>query len=947
MLLPPLVFGTLAAAAADAPLAAARKLLLTGKYAEAVEACQALRGDDPAVAIVLARAQEAQGKPAEAIATLAKPRSTAAIEAELARLEFDRGNYEAAQRHVDNALKAEATRPLARWIAAELDRTAGRVEAADKRCRALVRYYNDGDFDDAESLRWIGRAAAQNARWNRLSDQFDFLVNELFPAALKLDPDFWPAHFEAGRLFLEKYNQADATREFQLALRINPNAAEVHAALAAVALEGHNIEEAKRRLDRALELFPTLLEAWLLRADLHWANFHTDAALKILEEKALPLNPRDEATLGRMAACYLVLDGAKAEAPEGRFARLTADVLRENPKAGEFFFTVAELLETRNKQAQAEKYCLKAAELLPRQIGPQAELGLLYMRAGREAEAQRLLDEAFRADPFHVRVNNMLEVLDVLKPMGRRQTKRFVLRFDAERDRLLARYAAEHLEAVHPRLCKLFGYEPPAPSLFEVFSAAKGRSGHEWFSARMTGLPYVGTVAASTGRMVAMTSPGEMRGHSFNWARTLTHEYVHVITLQQTDFNIPHWYTEGLAVWCEDEPLPHEWTEVLTARMAENRLFTLDDINFGFQRPKSESDWTLAYCQAELYVELMLKLGGEDSLRQLLKAYADGQETPQAITSVFKMLQSEFEAKYKDYVRGQITACKLKRPSSRGFKQLIEAHNKQPDDADTAAELAAAYLSRGADKEARKLAEDVLGKTPNHPLATCVIARTKLRALAPKGRGEDAELTAEQLAPIIAMLEPCLDKDGPHATVLALLAGLRLKAKDYRGAAELYGLGRKFDPDNPLWLRSLARVYLAADEQQDLYTVLAELARRDVNDAGIRRQLARIAAGQKDFATAGRWAREVMEIDIMDAESHRLLGESLVHERKLDAAIVEFETAVELQADDSAARFGLADALLQTKQDDKARSALEELLKRSPDYPGAAELLKELKENGK
>ena len=30
--------------------------------------------------------------------------------------------------------------------------------------------------------------------------------------------------------------------------------------------------------------------------------------------------------------------------------------------------------------------------------------------------------------------------------------------------------------------------------------------------------------------------------------RLLSHELVHVITLQQTHFNIPHWFTEGLAV---------------------------------------------------------------------------------------------------------------------------------------------------------------------------------------------------------------------------------------------------------------------------------------------------------------------------------------------------------------------------------------------------------------
>ncbi len=161
---------------------------------------------------------------------------------------------------------------------------------------------------DAESLRWIGLAAAQSARWHRQADQFHFLVNELYPDALQQDPDYWPAHYEAGMLFLEKHNQADAAQEFQAALEINPNAAEVHAAVASLAMEQRDVEKAQASLARALEINPRLLDAWLLKADLLWANFQVSESLKLLQEKVLPLNPICEETLGRMAACYLLLD---------------------------------------------------------------------------------------------------------------------------------------------------------------------------------------------------------------------------------------------------------------------------------------------------------------------------------------------------------------------------------------------------------------------------------------------------------------------------------------------------------------------------------------------------------------------------------------------------------------------------------------------------------------
>ena len=148
----------------------------------------------------------------------------------------------------------------------------------------LIEFYNSHDVKQAESLRWIGCAAAQYARWNRLSDQFDFLVNDLFPSAMKLDPDYWPAHLEAGLLFMEKYNRADAAKEFQAALLINPRAAEVHVALAELAMEDYDLDKVEASLRRAMEINPHLPAAWRLKADVAWLNDQTGETLRLLRE---------------------------------------------------------------------------------------------------------------------------------------------------------------------------------------------------------------------------------------------------------------------------------------------------------------------------------------------------------------------------------------------------------------------------------------------------------------------------------------------------------------------------------------------------------------------------------------------------------------------------------------------------------------------------------------
>ena len=54
---------------------------------------------------------------------------------------------------------------------------------------------------------------------------------------------------------------------------------------------------------------------------------------------------------------------------------------------------------------------------MPQLVGPHAELGMMSMDAGEEAKARDLLEGAFEVDPFNLRVDNLLKVLDLLDEM--------------------------------------------------------------------------------------------------------------------------------------------------------------------------------------------------------------------------------------------------------------------------------------------------------------------------------------------------------------------------------------------------------------------------------------------------------------------------------------------------------------------------------------------------
>ncbi|MCY2968600.1 MAG: tetratricopeptide repeat protein [Planctomycetota bacterium] len=883
-----------------------------GRYAEALEEFEKVPADlanAPGFVLLRSRCLEAQGdlEPAAKLVAdaVAKNPNHAGLLGRFSELQFEQGRYDECQKSINQALEIDDDQPHSRAVLVDLLLATGKSHPAEEASRWFIDFYNRKQPEDAETLVVVARGVKLFALWHPKSQNLNMIVNTLCPDAVKADPMCWQAHAVAGGLLLDKYNRGQGLPELKKALTINPQAATVYARLAEGAIDERDNAEAQHLVVRALEINPNCPPALLSLFDLQFEGGETAAAGETLQKLA-NINPHNELLLARRALLSIHADGIPTDAElTALFPRLEAE------------------------EPIGERCYRQAALALPSLPGPRSSLGLLSMRTGKLDDARKILDEAFNADPFHVRVSNMRKVVKLLDGYETLETEHFRIRYDSVADRMLAHYMSEFLEEQYQPLVKQFRYEPADKTQFEIFHRAKGVSAHQWFSARLVGLPWIQTIGASTGMIVALSSP-TAGDRPYNWARVARHEFVHILTLQGTKFNIPHWYTEALAVLSEETPRPELWNEMLRERVPKGQLLNLDTLNQGFTRAKNQNDWNFAYCQARLYAEYLKERFGEDATSQLLEAYREGKTTTQALEQVFQIQQPVFEQGYRDYLDRVVAQLKGEVPEEQGtnLPQAEKAYREQPEDPARAAHYALALLNVNKRKEARRIASAVLQDHPRDPAASLVLARLALRA-------EDVE-QAEKL------LDGALDPQRPNPRILELRAEVHLGQKEYAQAAALYELGLKQAPLHVPWQKGLATALLRAKDFQKLKPVLEQLAIYDGDDAPVRRKRAELALLDKDYELALKYGALALQIDVMNADTHEIIARAYAALGRKAEAVKEWERATECKPKDGELVVELARALAADGRKPEALDRLKKLLADDAKNEPAAKLLKEL-----
>jgi tetratricopeptide (TPR) repeat protein len=937
----------------SSPAATAIRLFLQGDYPTAQAAFEELipqlSGAARAAAVGgLAEVHAATGEYDLAIDVLRTELAADADNVELwgrlAELQFLTGDWDAAQTSAEHAVRRDTDAIRGRLVLAHLHRESGRMTEALEGYRWCVRYYNRKQPRDAETLRLVAAGSLEYARWKGVSSVFHFVLNTLCPDALSSAPQDWRTAVLSGDLLLEKYNEPQATPEYEAALQLNALSAETHLGLAKSALQRHEADAARTSAEQALVINPRLLGALLVMAELELDAQNIDAAQTFVD-RARQSNPRDQRMLACQAMCDLHRDGLPsierftslmaavarpanpALQPDSAFERLTLEVLSRNPRPGPYLYALGEYFEARTKYDLAVAAYETAVAVMPELAAARTNLGLLNMRIGKVAEAEKILDSAFKSDPFHVRVSNMRKVIGVLNGYDTLRTEHFVIRVDKS-DRLLGEYMAEYLEDLHAELTAAYGFTPHSPTQFEIFSNAQGQTAHQWFSARMTGLPWIQTIGASTGRIVALASPSAV-DETFNWGRVLRHEFVHIITLQQTDFEIPHWYTEALAVRTEGVVLNQEWKDLLVQRVQAGEVFNLQSINDGFRRPEGPDDWNLAYCQSRHYARMLEQQWGEASLLKLVDAYQSGATTAAAVRSVTGLELAEFEQRYTTYLANLVD--EIVRSQAKPEIDLDAARTAWEADRGDAAlsgRYAYALWQSGQDQEARAQAETTYDFESGEPLATVVL----LHFADQDGEQELAE----------ALIAEAHQSEQPNAVLLGFLAERAFNAGDAPKAETLFRLGVEKFPWEDAFQQGLAVTLIAQQQIPDALPLMAEMADRDQENLTVRTHLATEHFAIGHVAEARRWAREILFLDLEHPTAHVVLGRCWLSESKLQLAREEFARALEFDPANIAAELGLVRCDLSAGDAKAAAERLGRVLRAHPGHKEALTLQAEL-----
>jgi len=614
-----------------------------------------------------------------------------------------------------------------------------------------------------------------------------------------------------GLLLHERFNDADAADLFHEALAKDPANAQAYVGLALISADAFDVRAAEYAA-KASALDPKSADAHELMADIALTNDDREGAVAEAD-KAIALEDDALDAMAIHAAVELLAD----RAPDAWLGKIQA----VNPHYGEAYERVAHHLELHYRYEDAVTWYRKAIDAEPELWSAHSALGIDLMRLGQQDEPYKELELAYNNDYRDAATVNSLRLIDSYKHFDTFRDNTTILKLDKSESALLQPYIQSELHTILATYEKKYRMTLPGPVQVEVYP------NHEDFAVRTTGMPGLGALGVTFGRVVAMDSPSARKPGDFNWGSTLWHEMSHVFILTATNGRVPRWFTEGLAVH-EEGMRSAEWRNRLTpevlAAIRDKRLLPVEKLDRGFVFPDYSSQVIVSYFQAGTICDFIGEKWGEDKLLDMVHSYAKLETTSQAIQQNLALSAEDFDKQYLAWIDNKYAGEAAHFDEWREkFKGLVAAAEQKQFDA---------VLAQGP---------AVLALYPEYVDEASVY---ELMAAADKSRGD-----AHAEAQILAAYE---HQGGQSPELLKRLAQLEADAGERDAAIATLERVNYIYPVKDEDLHRRLGDLLYAQKQYDgaIRECNAVIASNPVDKAGAEFNLAQayFAAGQKDKA---------------------------------------------------------------------------------------------------
>ena len=806
----------------------------------------------------------------------------------LSRALLATGRYSEAEAAITNALEECRWSIRVRWQAREVFLYNGRNSEAGDIAAGIVRTVlaEPRAYREAPSMVVFGQAALA------VGSDPKRILDSIFEAAKKSDPQLRDTYLASGGLALEKHDYALAAKRFQEGLKMlpedpdllcglaqayapsdsalmldaldsaltrNTNHVQSLLVLAEHSIDAEQYEQAQGFLDRIHRINPWSPDAWAYRAVLAHLQNHPDDE-KTARDTALkfwPTNPRVDYLIGlKLSQNYRFTEGAQHQ----------------------------------RQALQFDKNFLRAKGQLAEDL----------LRLGDEADGWELAQEVQAEDGYDVEAFNLTTLHDTLRKYATLTNENFILRLDKRSATIYGDRALALLEQARSNLCLKYEAEPQRPTTVEVFSNQKD------FGVRTFGMPGdPGYLGVCFGRVITANGPDAHPGHAVNWEAVLWHEYCHVVTLGITHNKMPRWLSEGISVYEERQANP-SWGEHMNPQYREmvlgDELKPISQLSAAFLNPRSSLHLQFAYYESSLVVEFIVQHFGLNSIKAILQDLADGTEINQAIekhTVAMATLEKDFAA----------------------FARLKAVELAQGLDWEKPAFLSPNQMPRLAGTS--EIASGNAATNPP-PIAT-----------SPPDSNKEEDWAS-------------FSKNRPtNFWVLTHQADEFMTANRWEEARPVLQELIKFYPDftgvdSPY--RMLATVYRNLGQTNEELLLLKEFAQRDDAAPDAYQRLMELATAEKDWQTVELNADRYLAADPLVAVPHRFLAQAAEQLHEVPKAISSYRALLELgPADPALVHFKLAE-LLQQSGDSEARRHVLQALEEAPRYRAALRLLLEIEQ---